>query len=264
MSCCWSSRQLGVNWSALLQERCVLLTSGPSLQTRVYTCVFAGVWYVCLQACVHLYVHAGVWYMCVHVCFCRCMFICVFAGMCTRVCADRCVLTGVCTCVCVHTGVWYVCAYVCLQVCVQCVLAGVCTCVCPDRCVYMCVWWQVYVCVHVCVCICLQKPEGVLGCVSLITLSLYFLRQCLSVNLKIIDLSRVGWPLSFRDLFSLPPEPWGYRHMLVCLVFYTGCGDPNSGPLCLCDRHLWTEPDLQPRKVEFNRFGFFTLWILFY
>lgn len=119
-------------------------------------------------------------------------------------------------------------------------------------------------CVHVCVCICLQKPEGELGCVSLITLSLYFLRQCLSVNLKITDLSRVGWPMSFRDLFSLPPEPWGYRYMLVCLVFYIGCGDPNSGPLCLCDWHLWTEPDLQPRKVEFNRFGFFTLLILFY
>lgn len=76
----------------------------------------------------------------------------------------------------------------------------------------MCLFVSVCVCVGMYVC---EHVEARRQCEisSLITFSPYFLRQHLSMNLKLTDLDRLAVQLAPRIFLSLSPQPQDFRHI---------------------------------------------------
>jgi len=109
---------------------------------------------------------------------------------------------GICVCVCVYPCI---CVHLCVQMCVH-------LCVC--KCVFTCVC--VYVDMHVCLCVCMCVYEYILVCMFvwmsevnirhlLQLFSTLFLRQDLSLNLKLTYLTRLAGQQATEILVSSSP-----------------------------------------------------------
>ena len=110
--------------------------------------------------------------VCAHVCMPMC--VCAHVHVCIHVCVHVCAL-------CVHV---YTCIHVCACVCL-------CLCICVQVCVCACVC----ICMHICACVCVRS-YGYEG--QKLTLGVFFhcspsysLRRDLSLNLELIDWTRL-------------------------------------------------------------------------
>lgn len=115
---------------------------------------------------------------------------------------------------------------------------------------------DVYMCAHVClwVCICACVKVRCLHWVSFF----FFLRQGISLNLKLIASVGLGWPVSSRDLsVSLSPV----LGLQACCHNYTYwmwvLGTEPRPSFCITST-LLTEPSPRPRHDDFEK-----LFILF-
>lgn len=92
--------------------------------------------------------------------------------------------------------------------------------------IYLCMWVGLHVCMHVYMCVCTCRGQRSPSDVILQSpLPLFFLRQCLSLDLDQTRLAVQGAP---GICLSLYPQCWDYRYMPPCLAFL--CGNHVSGP----------------------------------